>query len=252
MRMTVGMRAIYFNEESKNAGKNIPRSMFIAVGLVAAIYLLINIALINIMPMSQLAASELPVAAAADIIFGPNGKFVITILAVITLLSILNSNLLIGPRILFAMSRDGLFAAKCAKVNSGGTPWFSLLLTIGAALPLIFLGSFETLLAITAFLIYPPLRIRLCLVVDTAKERTAKGQAVQGTGLSVDNDHSSARIFCVPSGSCRCGYDKRLVRTLPDPTQLPRISGHQMVKAEDALKIGCLLCDCRCSRTEAL
>jgi len=126
--------------------------MFMAVGLVAVIYLLVNFALIYVLPMSELAASELPVAAAADLIFGSNGKFVITILAVVTLLSILNSNLLSGPRILFAMSRDGLFAAKAAEVNRGGTPWFGLLLTIGASLPLIFLGSFETLLAITAFL----------------------------------------------------------------------------------------------------
>lgn len=144
--------AVYFSEENRDPGASLPKSMVLGVLSVAAIYLLINIALVYVLPMTRLAASELPVAEAADITFGSNGKIVITILAIITMLSILNANLLMGPRILFALGRDRLFHAKATEVNSGGTPWFALLLTVAATIPLIFLGTLETLLAITAFL----------------------------------------------------------------------------------------------------
>jgi len=57
-----------------------------------------------------------------------------------------------GPRIAFAMARDGLFFRRAAEVNDGGTPWFALLITVGLAMPFIVIGTFETLLAILAFL----------------------------------------------------------------------------------------------------
>jgi len=119
---------------------------------VAAIYLLINAALLYVMPIDRLAASDLAVADAADAVFGANGKTLITALAVVSLVSIANSNVMGGPRILFAMARDGLFSRRAETVNEGGTPTIALLLTVGPCLPLIFLGTFETLLAISSFL----------------------------------------------------------------------------------------------------
>ncbi len=50
------------------------------------------------------------------------------------------------------MSRDGLGADGLTDVNAGGTPSTALLLTVGLTIPVILSGSFETLLAITAFL----------------------------------------------------------------------------------------------------
>jgi APA family basic amino acid/polyamine antiporter len=102
--------------------------------------------------MENLASSTLPVADLANRIFGIYGDKVVTVLALITLLSLLNANLLTGPRIIFAMSRDGLFADRIADVNEGGTPSTALLLTIGLTIPVILTGSFETILAVTAFL----------------------------------------------------------------------------------------------------
>jgi APA family basic amino acid/polyamine antiporter len=144
--------AIYFSEENRDPGRSLPRAMVGGVVLVAAIYLLVNAALFYVLPIGQVAASELPVADAADAIFGPSGKVVITVLAVVSLLSIMNSNVMSGPRIIFAMARDGLFFRKAAEVNEGGTPWFGLAVTVGLTLPLILLGTFETLLAISAFM----------------------------------------------------------------------------------------------------
>ncbi|MEO8041681.1 MAG: APC family permease [Acidobacteriota bacterium] len=144
--------AIYFSEESTNPARTIPRSMIWSVLLVAAIYLSVNAALLYALPISELASSTLPVADVAGKIFGVYGDKVVTSLALITLLSLLNANLLTGPRIMYAISRDGLFTQKAAKVNDGGTPSVALWITVLAAIPVILTGTFEMLLAVTAFL----------------------------------------------------------------------------------------------------
>ncbi|MEO8573596.1 MAG: amino acid permease [Pyrinomonadaceae bacterium] len=143
--------AIYFSEECTDTS-SIPRSMVIAVIFVTIIYVLFNAALLYSLPLSQLASSTLPVADVANKIFGIYGDRVITVVALVTLLSILNANLLTGPRILFALSRDGLFTKSAGKVNEGGTPANALFITVAVSIPVILTGSFETILAVTAFL----------------------------------------------------------------------------------------------------
>ena len=144
--------AVYFNEENRDPGRSLPIAMVGGVVAVAVIYLLVNAALLYVMPVERIAASEIAVAEAADVVFGADGKTLIISLAVVSLVSILNANVMSGPRVMFAIARDGLFPRVAAKVNQGGTPTFALLLTVGLSLPLIYLGTFETLLAISAFL----------------------------------------------------------------------------------------------------
>jgi APA family basic amino acid/polyamine antiporter len=144
--------AIYFTEEDRNPPRNLLRSMIGGVLSVMAIYLLANLALLYVLSLPQLAASSLPVASAARTIFPAYGGQLVSILAMLTLLSLLNSDIMIAPRLLFAMARDNLFSSKAALVNKGGTPVVGLLLTIVAALVLVITGTFEKLLSVTSFL----------------------------------------------------------------------------------------------------
>jgi APA family basic amino acid/polyamine antiporter len=144
--------AVYFSEENRDPGASIPRAMILGVLSVMAIYLLFNLALLYVLPIETLASSNLPAADAATVAFGEYGSNIVTVLAIISLLSISNSNLLVAPRILFAMARGGSFSAKAAKVNEGGTPVTALAITLGCSLPLVLIGTFEKLLAISAFL----------------------------------------------------------------------------------------------------
>jgi basic amino acid/polyamine antiporter, APA family len=144
--------AIYFAEENRDPARNLPRAMLISVVSVMALYLLVNLALFYVLPLPQLAASTLPAGAAAQAVFGDLGSQMITLLALITLPSIMNVNFLYAPRILFAMGRDGLFSSHMTTVNRGGTPVGAMLLTIVVTLLLIITGTFEILLSITAFL----------------------------------------------------------------------------------------------------
>jgi APA family basic amino acid/polyamine antiporter len=126
--------AIYFTEEDKNPARNLPRALIGGVVLVIALYLTLNLAFLRALGIPALAASKLPAADAAQIIFAAgSGKFV-TILSLLTLLSLLNCLLLGTPRIIYAIGRDGLFTRRASIVSTGGTPRAALLMSTAAAL----------------------------------------------------------------------------------------------------------------------
>lgn len=142
---------IYFAEEDRDPSRNLPRSLFGGVSLVIAIYLLVNLALLYVLPVSQIAGSKLPAADAMKKIFGAGGGQIVTGLSLLSVLGALNACLMFTPRTMFALGRDGLFSRKAAFVNKGGTPAVALLITVIVALFLILTGTFEKLFAIYAF-----------------------------------------------------------------------------------------------------
>ena len=144
--------AIYFMEEDKNPAKNLPRSAIASIVACIAIFVLVNVALLHVLPMAQLATSQVPAADAATLVFGGYGRQIILVISLITVVGTINALLLIVPRILFAMSRDGLLPQKMASVNSGGTPAGALVVSVLLILGLILSGSFETLVAIASVL----------------------------------------------------------------------------------------------------
>ncbi len=142
---------IYFSEEVKDPGRNIPRAMFGGVLCVIAIYLLLNISFLRVVSLPTIAGEKLAAGVVANHIFGRYGDTVLRSLTIVGLLSCINSNVLMAPRVLFAMSRDKLFWKGAAEVNKGGTPDVSLLLSSLAAAAFIVSGRFEQVIAILAF-----------------------------------------------------------------------------------------------------
>jgi APA family basic amino acid/polyamine antiporter len=142
---------LYFSEEDRDPDRNLPRSIVGGVAAVIVVYLLVNVALLSVLQVSDLARSTLPAADAAQAIVGPRGRVVITILSIVSLPPMLNAILMIGTRILFAMGRDGLLSRRAASVTEGGTPATAMLATTVVALALIATGTFQRLVAVVAF-----------------------------------------------------------------------------------------------------
>ena len=143
--------ACFFAEENNDPGKNIPKSLYSGVLLVVAIYVLLNIAFFHVLPIETLAKSNLAAADVANIIFGKNGAIIVTVISIFSLISILNAFMMIPPRILYGLSRDGFFIEKGTTVNKGGTPIVALLVSSLFSLFLICIGSFEVLFSFAAF-----------------------------------------------------------------------------------------------------
>jgi len=142
---------IYFSEEVKDPRKNIPRSMIGGVLSVIVIYLLLNVAFLRVVPIGSIAGQNLAAGVVAHHLFGPYGDTVLRSLTIVALISALNSNVLMAPRVLFAMSRDGLFWRGATEVNNGGTPDVALLFSSLLAAVFVVSGRFEQVIAVLAF-----------------------------------------------------------------------------------------------------
>jgi APA family basic amino acid/polyamine antiporter len=143
---------IYFSEEVKDSDRNIPRALFGGVLTITAIYLLVNVALLYVLPMSRIAGKEFAAGEAATVMFGAHGDTIFRVLTIVSMLSGINALHLMATRVVFAMSRDGLFSRRVAVVNEGGTPVLALNLSLLVAVAFILFGEkFETVITVLAF-----------------------------------------------------------------------------------------------------
>jgi APA family basic amino acid/polyamine antiporter len=143
---------IYFSEEVTNPGKDIPKSMIGGVLTIIAIYVLMNVALLYVMPMSQLVGKDFAAGEAANVIFGRYGDSIFRWLTIASMFSTINACHLMSNRTMFAMSRDRLFLRYAADVNQGGTPAVALLLSVLGSLVFIVFGqTFEKVITVVAF-----------------------------------------------------------------------------------------------------
>jgi APA family basic amino acid/polyamine antiporter len=142
---------IYFAEETRHPARQLPRAIFGGLALVAGIYLLLNGAFLWALGPAGLAASKFAAADAARLIFGRASEIVISVIAVVILLTLLHSVLMSSTRILFAVSRDGLFWRRAALVAENGTPRPALALATLAAVGLVLSGTVDRLIAMAGF-----------------------------------------------------------------------------------------------------
>ena len=143
---------VYFSEEVTDPGRDVPRAMFSGVLTIIVIYLLVNVALLYVLPISQIAGQDFAAGAAAQVIFGQHGNTIFLTLTILSMLSAINAYHLMATRVLFAISRDGLFAKQASDVNKGGTPAIALFTSAAVAVLFIVFGqTFEQDITVLAF-----------------------------------------------------------------------------------------------------
>jgi APA family basic amino acid/polyamine antiporter len=126
--------------EVRDPQKNFPRALIGGVGLVAVIYLLFSAACLRVLPFSAAAASEHIASDVVEQVSGRGAAIWITLAMVISAIGSLNSSVLSGARVPYAMARDKIFF----QVSDGIHPKF---LTPSRAL--IFQGILASLMALT-------------------------------------------------------------------------------------------------------
>lgn len=142
---------VYFSEEVKEHGRNIPRAMLSGVLSIAFIYLLLNLAFLAVVSLPTMAGSNLAAGVVVERMFGAVGQNLLRALVVLILLSAVSANVLMAPRVLYAMAMDGLFWRGAREVNRGGTPDVALIISSLTAAAFIVTGTFETVIAKLAF-----------------------------------------------------------------------------------------------------
>jgi len=133
--------ATYFTEENADPVKTLPKSMLMGVVSIIVIYLLVNGAILYVLPSVQLANSKLAAADTISYIFGDGYSKIITLFLMISILGIVNAQIMFAPRVVFSMGRDGLFFKATTKVNAMGTPSVAMPLTALLSILLIISGK---------------------------------------------------------------------------------------------------------------
>jgi amino acid transporter len=126
--------------EVENPHKNFPRALVGGVGFVAVIYLLFSAACLKVLPFESVAASQHIASDVVEFIKGPTAAAWITVAMAISALGSMNSSVLSGARVGYAMARDGIFF----KIVDGIHPKFR---TPGRSL--LFQGVLASLMALT-------------------------------------------------------------------------------------------------------
>nr|MBA3521040.1 APC family permease [Gemmatimonadales bacterium] len=142
---------LYFGEEVRNPGRDIPRAMVVGVLVVILIYVLVNLAFVRVLGIERMAGDPFVAASAGRALFGERGDLVIRVLVLLSILSGINACALMAPRVVLAMSRDRLLPAAFETVNLGGTPTAGHWASVGLAAGFIVSGTFTTVLALCAF-----------------------------------------------------------------------------------------------------
>ncbi len=126
--------------EVENPQRNIPRSLIGGVAFVGVVYLLFSAASHYVLPFADIANSKHVASDVVEAISGRGAARWITLAMVISALGSMNSSILSGARVPYAMARDGLFFRFLAGIH----PRFR---TPGRAL--IFQGVLASLMALT-------------------------------------------------------------------------------------------------------
>ena len=147
-------QTINFGEEIENPRKTIPRGIFIGILVIISLYLLVSFAYYKIIGFEELKTSRGIASIVAEKMFGPTGRYAISILLFLAVLAYVNVLLLSNPRVMYAMSVDGILPAAFKK-KEVKKDVLTVSLTVFAAMCVIvlfFMDEFNQILSFTIFL----------------------------------------------------------------------------------------------------
>jgi basic amino acid/polyamine antiporter, APA family len=132
--------------EIKEPKKNVPLALAYGTMIVIAVYVIINLAFLYVLPVDVMSKSPLVAASAAEVVFGAAGASLISIAVIISTFGALNGSILATARVHFAMARDNLFFSGIGKVHPKfRTPHVSLVVQGAWSCVLVLSGSFDTI-----------------------------------------------------------------------------------------------------------
>ncbi|MFZ9387890.1 MAG: APC family permease [Chitinophagaceae bacterium] len=147
-------QTINFGEEVENPKRNIPRGIFIGIVVIIVLYLLVSYAYVKVIGFNNLKETSGIASVVAEKLFGSPGKYVSSILLFLAVLAYVNVLLLSNPRVMYAMSSDGILP-KIFQKKEEKKDVLTVSLTVFAAIcvvVLFFADKFEKILSFTIFL----------------------------------------------------------------------------------------------------
>jgi APA family basic amino acid/polyamine antiporter len=107
----------YASEETRDPERTIPRALLVGTLIVTACYVALNAAYLHVLGVARVARSQTVAADAASAVLGSGGAKVASLIVTVSILGALSGVVLAGPRLYWAMARDGLLFRGLAVVH---------------------------------------------------------------------------------------------------------------------------------------
>jgi basic amino acid/polyamine antiporter, APA family len=145
---------INFGADVQQPSRNIPRGIFVGVGIVIVLYLIINFAYYSVLGFEKVQQSKLLAAELAGSFFGPKGYTLACLAIFISVLGFINTSLMSNPRIYYAMAEDKILPAHFKRLNEKTmTQEFGLTFFVALMLISLFmLGTFDKIVNYVMFI----------------------------------------------------------------------------------------------------
>ncbi len=140
--------ASYLAGEVRNPGRILPRSLLLGAGSVILLYFAVNLVFAYAVPLADVGfhnAEQVPQMAVANL-FGQRASSVFSVLLGLTFLATVNAFIITGPRVYYAMARNGLFPSIAARISrKGRIPVYAMILQSLCAILILFAMEFQNL-----------------------------------------------------------------------------------------------------------
>jgi APA family basic amino acid/polyamine antiporter len=129
----------YLSGEVINPKRNVPLSLLFGTLIVSGLYLLTNFVYIKVLPLAgspdgvnalsrgiQYATDDRVATSAMSVIFGDSAAIIMAIFIMISTFGCNNGLIMAGPRVYYAMAKDGLFFRRVGELNKKGVPGYAI------------------------------------------------------------------------------------------------------------------------------
>jgi APA family basic amino acid/polyamine antiporter len=174
-------QTINFGNDVKEPSRNIPRAIFIGIAVIILLYMVVNIAYYKIVGFDNMKTTGEIASVVIGKMFGQNGANAFSLLLFLSVLAYVNGSLLSNPRVMFAMSEDGVLPSflkrksEKKEVLVASLTVFSLICVI----VLFFADTFEKILSFSIFLD----SFGMCTSAATIFMLRKKTKHLDGTGV---------------------------------------------------------------------
>jgi basic amino acid/polyamine antiporter, APA family len=146
-------QTINFGGEVHRPATTVPRSIFIGIAVIVSFYLAVSYAYFKIIGLVELRDTSSIASVVAERMFGPVGSTIASVLLFVAVLAYVNVVLLSNPRVMFAMSEDGILPRSFQRKDEGRDV-LTVSLTVFAAICIVVLFFADTFDKILSFVIF--------------------------------------------------------------------------------------------------
>jgi basic amino acid/polyamine antiporter, APA family len=145
--------ASYVAEEIRDPGRNVPKALAIGTIAVVAIYVFLNALYLYVFPVEELAKIQGSVLdVVAEKLLGGGAGNTMGVVSIISLMASISAMTFAGPRVYYAMARDGVFFKAAANIHpTYKTPAVAIVAQSAWSTVLVLTGSANTLTTYTGF-----------------------------------------------------------------------------------------------------